>query len=57
VAAYASAHSFDLIETLAKKLAELCVEHPLVDSAQVTVHKPDAPMPVGFSDVFVTVGA
>lgn len=45
----------DLIETLACRLAQVCLGDPRVTRAQVTVHKPDAPIPQQFSDVSVTV--
>lgn len=45
----------DLLETLAARLAEVCVSHPLVFEAEVTVHKPSAPIPHAFTDVSVTV--
>lgn len=46
----------DLIETLAARLVELCMEHPLVEAAHVTVHKPSAPVGVPFGDVSVSLG-
>lgn len=46
----------DLIETLAKRLVDLCLEHPLVEAAFVTVHKPSAPVGVPFGDVSVSLG-
>jgi len=46
----------DLIETLARRLVELCMEHPLVEAAHITVHKPSAPVGVPFGDVAVTLG-
>ncbi|WP_347754601.1 dihydropteroate synthase [Agrococcus sp. ProA11] len=46
----------DLIETLAVRLVELCMQHPLVDAAHVTVHKPHAPVGVPFADVSVSLG-
>ena len=46
---------FDLIETLADRLAAVCLSHPLVYEAEVTVHKPSAPIPLAFDDVTVTV--
>lgn len=46
----------DLIETLAARLVALCLEHPLVESAFVTVHKPSAPVGVPFGDVSVSLG-
>ena len=45
----------DLIETLAARLAAVCLADPRVSSARVTVHKPGAPIPLSFSDVSVTV--
>lgn len=44
----------DLIETLAGRLADTCLATPFVERATVTVHKPDAPIPVPFADVTVT---
>ncbi|SFS03868.1 Dihydroneopterin aldolase [Agrococcus baldri] len=46
----------DLIETLAARLVDLCMEHPLVEAAHITVHKPSAPVGVPFGDVAVTLG-
>src|SRR3954451_23301324 len=46
---------FDLIETLADRLATVCLSHPLVFEVEVTVHKPGAPIPLAFEDVSVTV--
>jgi dihydroneopterin aldolase len=45
----------NLIETLADRLAALCLDDPRVIRAQVTVHKPGAPIEVPFADVAVTV--
>ena len=45
----------DLIETLAARLAEVCLAHPRVFEVEVTVHKPSAPIEVPFDDVSVTV--
>lgn len=45
----------DLIETLAQRLADICLEQPSVDWVDVTVHKPDAPIPVRFDDVSLTI--
>lgn len=52
---YVAANSFDLIERLATGIADLVLEYPAVDTAKVTVHKPEAPIDVPFSDVSVTV--
>lgn len=45
----------DLIETLADRLAGVCLVDPLVRFAQVTVHKPQAPVGHPFGDVSATV--
>jgi dihydroneopterin aldolase/2-amino-4-hydroxy-6-hydroxymethyldihydropteridine diphosphokinase len=45
----------DLIETLAERLAAVCTAQSGVRSAEVTVHKPQAPVGVPFADVAVTV--
>lgn len=45
----------DLIETLASRLAEVCLEDDRVISVRLTVRKPGAPIPHAFADVAVTV--
>lgn len=45
----------DLIETLAQRVAEICLEDERVEWAKVTVHKPYAPIEATFSDVAVTI--
>lgn len=45
----------DLIETLAQRLADICLADPSVVTAVVTVHKPHAPIPVTFDDVSLTI--
>lgn len=45
----------DLIETVAEQIAAAVLDRPLVASVDVTVHKPQAPIPVPFSDVTVTI--
>lgn len=44
-----------LIETLAARLAEVCLADDRVISARVTVRKPSAPLPHAFTHVAVTV--
>jgi dihydroneopterin aldolase len=44
-----------LIETLADRLAAACLDDPLVEQAEITVHKPHAPIPLPFDDVRVVV--
>ncbi|TNY35312.1 dihydroneopterin aldolase [Thermomonospora catenispora] len=45
----------DLIETLAERLAQVCLEDPIVRQVDVTVHKPAAPVPHPFADVAVKI--
>ncbi len=45
----------DLIETLAVRVAERCLQFPAVHAVTATVHKPSAPIPVPFDDVAVQV--
>lgn len=45
----------DLIEALADRLARTCLADPRVTACEVTVHKPSAPIAVGFGDVAVVV--
>jgi 7,8-dihydroneopterin aldolase/epimerase/oxygenase len=45
----------DLIETLAQRLADICLAEPPVRWVEVTVHKPHAPIPVAFDDVSLTI--
>ena len=44
-----------LIETLAERLAAVCLSEPLVQEAEITVHKPQAPLSHPFRDVTVTI--
>jgi dihydroneopterin aldolase len=45
----------NLLETLATRLADACLADSRVVAATVTVHKPQAPIPLQFVDVAVTV--
>lgn len=45
----------DLIETLAQRIADGCLTHRLVAWVQVRVHKPQAPVPVPFTDLIVSI--
>jgi dihydroneopterin aldolase len=45
----------NLIETLAERIASMCLENVGVEQVQVTVHKPEAPVAVAFDDVSVTI--
>lgn len=45
----------DLIETLAQRIADVCLLDVRVEWVRVTVHKPDAPIDATFSDVALTI--
>jgi dihydroneopterin aldolase len=55
LAAVVAGEPVDLIETLAARLADVCLADPRVIAARVTVHKPSAPIDLAFTDVSVTV--
>ena len=44
-----------LLETLAQRVADACLAEPRVEEVEVSVHKPEAPLPVPFADVSVTI--
>lgn len=46
---------WDLIETVAGRVAEVGLADPRVEHVKVTVHKPHAPIPVSINDVAVTL--
>lgn len=45
----------DLIETLAQRIADVCLTDVRVQWARITVHKPDAPIDATFADVALTI--
>ncbi|KUL28412.1 dihydroneopterin aldolase [Actinoplanes awajinensis] len=45
----------NLLERLADRLLDVCLADPRVVAAEVTVHKPQAPIPHEFADVAVTL--
>lgn len=55
LAAIVAGEPCDLIETLAHRLLDATFEHERVQWAEITVHKPQAPIPLQFADVAVTV--
>jgi len=55
LAAVVGGEPVNLLETLAGRLAAACLADPRVDAATVTVHKPQAPIPLQFADVAVTI--
>jgi dihydroneopterin aldolase len=47
---------WNLIERLAQRIAETALAlDPRIETVTVTVHKPDAPIPLAFGDVAVTI--
>ena len=55
LAAVVAGEPVDLLETLAARLAAVALTGPQVQAADVTVHKPSAPIPLTFTDVSVSV--
>jgi dihydroneopterin aldolase len=55
LAAVVTDERYDLIERLATRLAEVCLDRSRVDAATITVHKPHAPVPVPLADVVVRI--
>jgi 7,8-dihydroneopterin aldolase/epimerase/oxygenase len=55
VAAAVRRDPVDLIETVAERVAAVALEYPAVEEVEVTVHKPEAPIAVPFTDVAVTI--
>ena len=50
-----SGEPVNLLETLAARLADVCLNDSRVQAATVTVHKPQAPIALAFEDVAVTI--
>lgn len=55
VADRVSGERWDLIESVGRSVLDLIFEYPSVEAAEVTVHKPNAPITVPFEDVSVTM--
>ncbi|WP_129841675.1 dihydroneopterin aldolase [Streptomyces sp. RFCAC02] len=55
VTAVVTGEPCDLLETLAQRVADRCLAHEAVIEAEVTVHKPEAPITVPFDDVTITI--
>jgi len=55
VKAAVEADPVDLIETLAQRLADVCLRDGRVEWARITVHKPEAPIEATFADVTLTI--
>ena len=55
IAAIVGGEPVNLLETLAARIADRLLENATIHAVRVTVHKPDAPIPVPFDDVTVTI--
>ena len=55
IAEVTSGDPVDLIETLAERLIAVCLADERVSEAEITVHKPSAPVSVRLDDVTVTI--
>ena len=55
IAAIVAGEPVNLLETLAARIADHLLSIDVVERARVTVHKPDAPIPLSFADVAVTI--
>ena len=55
LAAVVAGEPVNLIETLAHRLAEVCLRDPRVSRTEITVHKPEAPVGLPVEDVAVTI--
>lgn len=55
IAAVVAGEPVNLIETLAHRIADVALDDVRVRDAEVTVHKPHAPIPLTFADVSVTI--
>jgi 7,8-dihydroneopterin aldolase/epimerase/oxygenase len=55
VKAAVESNPVDLIETLAHRVAGVCLANGRVEWVKVTVHKPDAPIQARFADVALTI--
>jgi len=55
VATILAGEPVNLLETLAQRIAAAALADGRVDAVEVTLHKPQAPIPVPFTDVAVTI--
>jgi dihydroneopterin aldolase len=55
VAAVVGGEPVDLIETLAQRIADVCLRDARVTGVEVTVHKPEVPLTVPVDEVSVTL--
>ena len=50
-----SEEHWNLIERVAQRVAELALENPAAERVEVTVRKPEAPIPLQFDEVSVSI--
>ncbi|AKG43679.1 dihydroneopterin aldolase [Streptomyces xiamenensis] len=55
ITAVVAGEPVDLLETLAQRIADRCLAFTPVREAEVTLHKPQAPITVPFDDVTITI--
>lgn len=55
IAAVVTGEPVNLIETLATRVADVCLANPRVAAVTVEVHKPHAPVSVRFDDITVRI--
>jgi dihydroneopterin aldolase len=55
LAAVIAGEPVNLLEALVARLADECLVDPRVEAATITLHKPQAPIPLSFADVAVTI--
>lgn len=55
IAGVVAGEPVDLLETLAQRIADVVLADERVRLTAITVHKPQAPIPVPFADVSVTI--
>ena len=55
IAAIVAGEPLNLLESVAARIADDLLAYDLVKMVSVTIHKPQAPIPVPFSDVSVTI--
>ncbi|MGI8869684.1 MAG: dihydroneopterin aldolase [Mycobacteriales bacterium] len=55
VAEIVAGEPMNLIESVAARLVQECLRDHRVEAAEVTLHKPNAPIPHAFGDVSVTL--
>ena len=55
IVAAVESNPVDLIETVAERIAAVVLAHEAAVSTKITLHKPEAPITVPFTDVSVTI--